>query len=51
MKNKFYKKITEELESGNHPADVYEDLADQYGNLEKNEIFEAIVNVAKKEGK
>jgi len=30
------------LDDEEHPADVYEDLADQYGNLRKNDIFEFI---------
>ena len=41
------------LNEGEHPADVYEDLADQYGNLRKNDIFEFIAKeyVKRTEGK
>ena len=42
-KKKLYKEIIKQLEDGYHPADVYEELVDEHGNLSKNTIFETVV--------
>jgi len=42
-KKKLYSKVIELLEEGNHPADIYEELVDEYGNLRKNMIFETVM--------
>jgi len=42
-KKKLYSEAIKQLEGGAHSADIYEELADEYGNLRKNTIFEIVV--------